>query len=688
MSISSRKTGFSYHLTFLLFAGLLISFCILPTRPAASADYPVADSRIDYGETTGYGSSVTSADLTTNHSLVLTGLKPNTTYHYIVSSHTSGVSTTSTDNTFTTPDFIAATMADIGNSAVIEVSGNYDANNTDGSLNVVTRQKVAQEYFKTHGDTMDFLVMVSTFDYAIPDADSEGFYTPVKNDTLGINQNVFDNSAQYGSQNKLQGTIDIGNISELALNPYGELLNQTLTALGHEIMHRFGAYVRYKKTNNSLSMDLLGQDNAHWSYLFDSQGSLMYGNGWQDNGDGSFTSTEKQNSYCPLDLYLMGMIPKEQVPPMLLINNPAIDATQFPFLGATVNGTATTVTINDIIAAEGERVPSATTSPKQFNIGYILLVRHEDSIGQAAQALDIVRKGFAGRFTELTQGIGSIANVPASLEVVIDTPADNTLITGTSVQVAGTVINTTGVETGVIVNGVPAAVSGTHFMANAVDLQQGTNTITVTATDINGLTSTATRTVTAQSGNYIRLIPNIDSGTAPLNVTCTVNGSFSINNSQLFYTGPVDIYLTGTPTVTSYPLQFPQEGVYTLTVNVTGPDGLTYQDTVTVTVLPKLTMDRFFRKKWNILTSSLIRNDTVTALGTILTTARPNYQTMFSALSGQFPFVVSTQQAFNLVSVAGKRAKFELLTQESGSLYSYDVIFTKESNGLWAICEF
>jgi len=414
----------------------------------------------------------------------------------------------------------------------------------------------------------------------------------------------------------------------------------------------------------------------------------MYGNGWSDNGDGTFTSISKQNAVSQLDLYLLGMIPKEQVPPMLLINNPSIDATQLPFLGATISGTATTVTINDIVAAEGDRVPSSTTSPKQFSIGFVLLTRAGDNVGSSAQAIETLRKGFAGRFAELTQGIGSIANVPDSLEVTINTPATDAIVTGPSVQVTGAVINTTGVETGVTVNGIPATVNGSQFVANNIQLQQGVNTITATATDINARTSTATKTVTAQLGNYIRLTANTESGTAPLNSTITISGSFSITNSELNYSGPADILLTDDYTVTDYPLQFPVEGTYILTAYVTGPDGLVYEDSVTITVLPKLATDRLFRNKWNLLTGSLVRNDPATALNTILTTARPKYQNMFDALSGQFSAIVSTQQALNRVSITNKRAKYELVTQENGSLYSYDVFFVREDNGLWAVSEF
>jgi hypothetical protein len=648
----------------------------------------LADSRVDYGETSSYGMSVAGSELSTNHNLVLSGLKPNITYHYIASSSRSGASAATADSTFTTPDFIAATVADIGNSAVIEVSGNYDAKNADGSLNVVARQTVAQEYFKTHGDNIDFLVMFSTFDYAMPDSSTQGFYTAVKNNTQGINQPLFDNSSLYGSNSKLQGTIDMGNVSTLAVTPYSEQLNQTLTVLSHELIRRFGAYVRYKLLDNSLSTALLGKDNAHWSYLLDSQGSVMYGNGWKDNGDGSFTSTTTQNSYSQLDLYLMGMIPKEQVPSMLLINNPAIDKTQLPALGATITGTASSISINDIVAAEGERIPNASTSQKQFNVGYILLVRHGDNIGQAAQTLEVVRKAFAGRFAEMTQGIGSIANVPASLDLIIDTPADNATITGPSIQVTGAVLNSTGAETGVMVNGIPATVNGTRFIANGVDLQQGANTITATATDVNGLTSTVTRTVTAQSGNYIRIRSNIESGIAPLDIALAVNGSFSINSSTLTTTGPVTLTQLPGSTPTSYLIRLPVEGSYILTVQATGPDGLTYEDSVTIIVLQKNRLSWLLKQKWEGIKAKISANDVEGAVSFLESSVQNHYRSVFTALGPRLPVLSTDLPTIRLLSANESSVKCRMDREETVlgqiKLVSYPIYFTKE-NGLWKL---
>ena len=415
--------------------------------------------------------------------------------------------------------FVLRNLGDSGNVAVFELTGNFDAKNPDGGINVQPRMAIAKEYIRSHADTFDFVVFLSTFDYALPESGAEGFYLTVKNDVQGINQPIFDNSAQFGSASKLQGTIDLGNVSQLAATPYGPKLDKNVTTLNHELMHRFGAYVRFKNPDGTLNTTLLGKDSAHWSYPLDSQGSIMYGNGWKNNGDGTFTSTSVTSGYSPLDLYLMGMIPKEQVPPMLLIDNPAIDKTRLPQLGVTITGAAKTVTIDDIITAEGARVPDSTTSQKKFNVGFVLLTRAGDNTTAAAQAIEILRKAWAGKFAELTNNIGGVNGVTPSLTVTIDSPPDNATITGPDVSVTASIINSSGAETGVTVNGIAATVTGSRFIVNHVPLQLGANTITVTAMDVNGLTATATRSVTDQTGHYIRIVPNTDSGTAPLKIS-------------------------------------------------------------------------------------------------------------------------------------------------------------------------
>jgi PKD repeat protein len=60
-------------------------------------------SQVEYGKTTEYGLTATSDELTTAHSITLSGLEPNTAYHYRVKSKDkAGNEASSTDNTFIT----------------------------------------------------------------------------------------------------------------------------------------------------------------------------------------------------------------------------------------------------------------------------------------------------------------------------------------------------------------------------------------------------------------------------------------------------------------------------------------------------------------------------------------------------------------------------------------------------------
>jgi hypothetical protein len=62
-----------------------------------------ADSRVDYGLTTSYGSSSSDLSLRTSHSIQLSGLTPDTTYHYkVTSTDSSGNGRGSGDFSFTT----------------------------------------------------------------------------------------------------------------------------------------------------------------------------------------------------------------------------------------------------------------------------------------------------------------------------------------------------------------------------------------------------------------------------------------------------------------------------------------------------------------------------------------------------------------------------------------------------------
>jgi Tol biopolymer transport system component/flagellar hook assembly protein FlgD/fibronectin type 3 domain-containing protein len=317
-------------------------------------------------------------------------------------------------------EFTAKHIGDFGNVSVLEVSGNYDAELPDRTVNFEPREAIAREFYRTHKDEYDFLVIFSNFDFKMPASEVVGFYLGVKNDTKGIGKDLFDYTASFGSAGKLQGTIDMGNLANNVADPLDPAFEHTLGTLNHEILHRWGAHLKFRDHNGQTSTALIGKDGAHWSYLLDTKGSLHYGGGWLDNGNGTFTATETRTYFSPLDLYVMGMIDKSEVPPMVLIENPDLDPTQIPTVGTTITGTARTVTIDDIIAVEGERIPSAADAQKSFKTAFLYVTApgtfdstDPDKITDLYR-IESIRNGFLPRFSILTdgQGLVQVASTP------------------------------------------------------------------------------------------------------------------------------------------------------------------------------------------------------------------------------------------------------------------------------------
>ena len=118
-----------------------------------------------------------------------------------------------------------------------------------------------------------------------------------------------------------------------------------------------------------------------------SEASAMGGGVWQDNFDGTFTQLD-DDYYVPatgwsyLDLYLMGLITASEVPDFFILRNlvPAgRDSGGRPIFKAD----RTKVTIQDVIAVEGQRLPDVDRAQKQFNTGMVVMVEHGKTPSQA-----------------------------------------------------------------------------------------------------------------------------------------------------------------------------------------------------------------------------------------------------------------------------------------------------------------
>ncbi len=307
-------------------------------------------------------------------------------------------------------DFTASTIEDHGDVVVMEVAGCYDADHGGPCDSYFARQTVAKAFFTTHPDAYDFLVIFTNFPFKMISEDAIAFYIPVRNGARGLGIDLFDHSFLYGSNGKLQGAVDMGNVADLSSDPLDAGFEKTMTTLAHELLHQWAAHVTFIDEEGQVSDDLLGKKSpgedkgSHWSYLLNTSGSVLYGNRWLDNGDGTFSSHQARKYYSPLDLYLAGLYHPSEVPPMLLIDNPDIDPEKLPESGVAITGAPRTVTIDDIIAAEGERIPGPDESQKDFRIGFVLAVRPGGPIGSEVARIRTIIRNWVIWHSSLTLG--------------------------------------------------------------------------------------------------------------------------------------------------------------------------------------------------------------------------------------------------------------------------------------------
>jgi hypothetical protein len=329
--------------------------------------------------------------------------------------------------------FEAQPLGVFENVAVIEASGDFAAVTSEGAYNLAPRQAVSRAFYSEHADDYDFLVVFADFDFAMPPG-ARAFFHAVKNDVEGLGLELFDAGNLYSADGafleRLEGMIDMGPLASQVLEPSDVGFEQTLQALTHEMMHRWGAYLSFVDDEGQSSRALLGS-RGHWSFLLDNQGSSLYGNRWVDNGDGTFTSqvpisAQRDNAVgrllSPLELYLMGLLPSQSVPPLTLLDSSGIDPARPPQPNITIPASARNVTIDQVIAANGPRVPAAADD-RPLRMGFVLLVEpgswspDDPADRRKVRQIGNLRRAWEERFSALTGGT-------ALLQTALQTPQE------------------------------------------------------------------------------------------------------------------------------------------------------------------------------------------------------------------------------------------------------------------------
>lgn len=175
---------------------------------------------------------------------------------------------------------------------------------------------------------------------------------------------------------------------------------------------------------------LLGFD-FHWSYFLDAV-SPAGGNAWEDLGDGRFRARLLDPgavTFSPLDLYIMGLVPPEEVPPVRVLTNVRGTEAYFdplwqraglsgetyphmnPEIDVVVEADVAEVTIDDVLRENGMRSPAFGEEPTEIPIAFALVV---DPGTSAAERVSLARRhqaffeGLVSDYADATGGRGSL----------------------------------------------------------------------------------------------------------------------------------------------------------------------------------------------------------------------------------------------------------------------------------------
>src|SRR5262249_39817702 len=138
-------------------------------------------------------------------------------------------------------------------------------------------------------------------------------------------------------------------------------------------------FLQFSDHNRERSTALLGRDQAHWSFFFNSDASVMEGNRIDDLGGGRFRTTAAVQKYSALDQYAMGLLRENDVAPLFYVENPTnvqggAGADSAPRVGVTFNGRRRDVLLNDIIEVMGQRQPPAGDGPTVHRQAFVYVV--------------------------------------------------------------------------------------------------------------------------------------------------------------------------------------------------------------------------------------------------------------------------------------------------------------------------
>jgi len=285
-------------------------------------------------------------------------------------------------------------------------------------------QEVARRFFKQYPDAFDLLIVygASTFERLTITGrvvQKGAFTLPVavwaKNEIEGLGLPPFDDAATFGSAGRLRLVVNMDLLRSYPADPLEKFrgTKSAMDILAQMVGHAWGAYVRFDDSGVPSDALLAGTERFTWNFFLDTDASELDGHDWEILPRDRFRSVAANERYSPLDQYLMGLRPPEEVPPFFLIENPvgAEGRTRGspPELGVIVGGSPRTITLADILRVEGPRRPAYAEAPKTFRLAFILIVPEGVPVTAIdLNKLELFRRTFELFFEQATEGRGRV----------------------------------------------------------------------------------------------------------------------------------------------------------------------------------------------------------------------------------------------------------------------------------------
>lgn len=214
-----------------------------------------------------------------------------------------------------------------------------------------------QQFYTYFADDFDFVQVIFT----LPTYPGNRSHMPIRNDVSGIGMDLYNNAPQYGSAGRLLGINSF---------PIDTFFDAGEAAFSHETGHQWINYVHHPKL----------MPGPHWPMSSMATGVMGLnipggGVGGEFNvvieplGNGSYrvrAVAGRTKEYSDFDLYLMGLLPASQVSPGVVLEGALCTE-------CTLAGSA--ITVQDIIAMHGQRLPDASTSRRSFRVGTVVVSR-------------------------------------------------------------------------------------------------------------------------------------------------------------------------------------------------------------------------------------------------------------------------------------------------------------------------